>query len=211
MALLENHLEQISSSAAAIAELPFPPPKRFANALLRSHDITALIRDTEAHERVLFNYAAPDPSSLPRQVRRNTTYGSIVDQSKFSNGTDFLRPGHKLSAVTTILGGELGEQLRNESTHSGKERGEVDARVSKIATQLATRSRSGDNGNADDEYLDPGASSDVESGDGRSTETPITAEQLEREEQEVRELERKKQNLEVRVSGMERDLGGLLR
>ncbi|KAI4290607.1 MAG: hypothetical protein L6R35_000105 [Caloplaca aegaea] len=211
MTLLENHLEQISLSAAAIAELPFPPPKRFANALLRSPDITALIRDTEAHERALFSYATPDPPSLPRQVRRNTTYGSIVDQSKFSNGADLLRPGHKLSAVTTILGGELGEQLRNEGTHSGKERGEVDARVSKISTQLATLSRSGDSRNADDEYLDQGASSDLESGDGRSTETPITAEQLEREEQEVRELERKKQNLEVRVIGMERDLGGLLR
>lgn len=86
-----------------------------------------------------------------------------------------------------------------------------EARVSKISTQLATLSRSGDSRNADDEYLDQGASSDLESGDGRSTETPITAEQLEREEQEVRELERKKQNLEVRVIGMERDLGGLLR
>ena len=40
---------------------------------------------------------------------------------------------------------------------------------------------------------------------------PLTREDLEREEQEVRELERKKRGLEERVEGMERDLGGLMR
>ena len=40
---------------------------------------------------------------------------------------------------------------------------------------------------------------------------PITVEDLEKEEQEIQELERKKQALEERVSGMERDLGGLRR
>lgn len=43
------------------------------------------------------------------------------------------------------------------------------------------------------------------------TEILITVEDLEKEEQEIRELERKKRALEDRVSGMERDLGGLLR
>ncbi|KAL9013060.1 MAG: hypothetical protein Q9173_002233 [Seirophora scorigena] len=220
----------------------FPLPKRFANALLRSHDITALIRDTEVHERALFRFAPPDPSSLPRHVRRTTAYGPKTDQGKLSNSTDLLRPGHKHSAVSTILGGELGQKLRNDGTHAGKERGEVDEaaipipgakekisslhsrfnqltasvtryenRVSKNATQLAKLNRSGDDRDADDEHLDPGASPDLESGEGKFSELPITAEQLEREEQEVRELERRKQNLEERVSGMERDLGGLLR
>ena len=40
---------------------------------------------------------------------------------------------------------------------------------------------------------------------------PLTREDLEREEQEVKELERKKKGLEDRVEGMERDLGGLMR
>lgn len=84
-------------------------------------------------------------------------------------------------------------------------------RVSKNATQLAKLNRSGDDRDADDEHLDRGASPDLESGERKFSEMPITAEQLEREEQEVRELERRKQNLEERVSGMERDLGGLLR
>jgi len=39
----------------------------------------------------------------------------------------------------------------------------------------------------------------------------VTEEDLLREDEEIRELERKKKGLEERVSGMERDLGGLLR
>ena len=39
----------------------------------------------------------------------------------------------------------------------------------------------------------------------------LTREDLEREEVEIRELERKKKGLESRVTGMERDLGGLMR
>lgn len=40
---------------------------------------------------------------------------------------------------------------------------------------------------------------------------PMTKEDLMREEEEIRELERKKRGLEDRVTGMERDLGGLMR
>ena len=39
----------------------------------------------------------------------------------------------------------------------------------------------------------------------------ITAEDIEREEAEMKELEKKKRGLEDRVSGYERDIGGLLR
>lgn len=39
----------------------------------------------------------------------------------------------------------------------------------------------------------------------------VTDEDLQRELEEIRELEKKKQQLEARVSGMERDLGGLMR
>lgn len=37
----------------------------------------------------------------------------------------------------------------------------------------------------------------------------VTDEDLERELEEIRELERRKRTLEARVTGMERDLGGL--
>ena len=42
-------------------------------------------------------------------------------------------------------------------------------------------------------------------------EFEVTDEDLRKEEEEIRDLERKKKELEDRVSGMERDLGGLLR
>ena len=39
----------------------------------------------------------------------------------------------------------------------------------------------------------------------------ITVEDIKMEEEEILELEKKKRSLEDRVSGMEKDLGGLLR
>lgn len=47
--------------------------------------------------------------------------------------------------------------------------------------------------------------------EGNADDTVITDELLRLEEEEILELERKKKELEERVSGMERDLGGLLR
>jgi len=44
-----------------------------------------------------------------------------------------------------------------------------------------------------------------------SSEVPVTAQDLQREEEEIKELELKKRTLEERVAGMEKDLGGLLR
>ncbi len=40
---------------------------------------------------------------------------------------------------------------------------------------------------------------------------PLTQQELKREEEGIKELELKKRSLEERVSGMEKDLGGLLR
>lgn len=42
-------------------------------------------------------------------------------------------------------------------------------------------------------------------------EIPITVEDVQKEEEEIQELEKKRRALEDRVSGMEKDLGGLLR
>ena len=47
--------------------------------------------------------------------------------------------------------------------------------------------------------------------DGDGAQFAVTEEDLMREDEEIRELEKKKRTLEDRVSGMERDLGGLLR
>jgi len=56
-----------------------------------------------------------------------------------------------------------------------------------------------------------GARDSEDAGGHAEVEVALTREDLEREEEEVRELERKKRGLEERVEGMERDLGGLMR
>ena len=110
----------------------FPPPKIFTNALLHSHDITALIRDTEAHERALFTFAEPDRGSRPSAAnvaRRNTFYGFNGAEEPYGNGNGLMRSQRPRSAVATLLGGELGEQIRKEGAKEGKERGEVDVNL----------------------------------------------------------------------------------
>jgi chromosome segregation ATPase len=78
---------------------------------------------------------------------------------------------------------------------------ELEARVAENTAQLGRLNRS--YGDDDDEV--------------RTLEAPpldgtdIPEEDLQRERAEIRELERKKQALEDRVAGMERDLGGLFR
>ncbi|CAF9907112.1 hypothetical protein IMSHALPRED_005442 [Imshaugia aleurites] len=256
MTLLDSHLEQISLSSAAIAELPFPQPKIFTNALLHSHDITALIRDTEAHERALFTLAEPDRGSRPSAAsvaRRSTVHGLNGTGDPYGNGNILIRSQRPRSAVATILGGELGEQIQNEGAKEGKERGEIDVNLllkgaeklcsvypiagaperivslrsryeqlnssiaryeSKVSRQMAqlakiNKHKDGDEDfdDADDEALDDDDMTTVE-GPG---EIHVTEEDIRREDYEIRELEKKKRQLEDRVKGMERDLGGLMR
>lgn len=80
----------------------FPPPKIFTNALLRTQDITALIRDTEAHERALFSLA---PSSELLGFNEN---GSS------RNAKDKYRNPARSTAVAAVLGGDMAERLRRE-------------------------------------------------------------------------------------------------
>ncbi|KAK5115728.1 hypothetical protein LTR62_000817 [Meristemomyces frigidus] len=128
--LLSSHLEQISLCAQSIADLPFPPPKIFTNALLSSHDITALIRDTEAHERALFHLAPPaiptkssdftssiaSVAPVSTAARRATTYGTRQPRSR---------------AVAAVLGGDLYKQTRNATSIGGvgRQKGDVDVEV----------------------------------------------------------------------------------
>lgn len=255
MAWLENHLEQISLSTAAIAELPFPPPKRFTNALLRSHDITSLIRDTEAHERTLFKYAPPEQANLQsdqRMLRKSIAYSPRDYNTHSLNGKGHPRTRFQPPAVAKLLANDTRDEARHKDVGASKERGEIDVnyllksaerlsdvypipgskerirslqsrfdqltasigryenRMSKQTLELSKINRRG--GLGEEGYAaSPNEISDIFPRNGKSDELPITAEDLEKEEQDVRELERKKQALEERVSGMERDLGGLLR
>lgn len=126
-ALLSSHLEQISLCANSIAELPFPKPKIFTNALLNTQDITSLIRDTEQHERALFHLAPPplpkvgssefgsSIASAPQQShgRRTTTYGARQPKSK---------------VVAAVLGGDLYSRTRATNATS-RQKGDLDVEI----------------------------------------------------------------------------------
>ena len=138
--MLENHLEQIALSAAAIADLPsvkvlgpssavanetrFPPPKIFTNALLHPHDITTLIRDTEAHERALFTVVPPEQTPHESNTRKSTVFN--LEPSKSS--TSSYKGPRSTSAVGRILGVDLMNQI-GKGLGNGRDRTEVDVEV----------------------------------------------------------------------------------
>ncbi|MCJ1250059.1 hypothetical protein MMC30_007285 [Trapelia coarctata] len=249
--MLANHLQQILLSAEAIAELPFPPPKIFTNALLHPHDITTLIRDTEAYERALFTIAPPESGSFePSSSRKSTIFRpNNADGENTGNIVGTYRGLRPTTAVGRILGGDMMDQIRKGTTASSRDRTEVDvdlllrgaeklctvypihgatekinslracheqltssieryeARLAKQTSQLDRMNRRYTHDDDDTHYDEP----DDDETPTSPEQVHITAEDIEREEEEMRELEKKKRGLLDRVDSMERDLGGLLR
>lgn len=116
------------SSSKLITAASFPSPKIFTNALLSNHDITSLIRDTEAHERSLFSVPPPpppptsssstaqlsppvsDPQKAPKaSSRRQTVFN--VSGGEVTTGPPAARAAHhhprRNTAVAAVLGGEM--------------------------------------------------------------------------------------------------------
>ncbi|KAG6036130.1 hypothetical protein E4U41_005760 [Claviceps citrina] len=136
MSILSGLLEQIACSCQEIDALPFPPPKIFTNALLSQHDITSLIRDTEAHERALFSVPPPPPpatqssrhvepetkSTSRRQTVFNVTSGEVTTGPVTRGVTNPRRH----TAVAAVLGGEMHSQLRRGETDR---KGDVDLEI----------------------------------------------------------------------------------
>ncbi|KAI1822591.1 DASH complex subunit Spc34 [Xylaria intraflava] len=254
MSLLSAHFEQIAISCQGIDSLPFPPPKIFTNALLSNHDITSLIRDTEAHERALFSVPPPlPPTSVAAQPqdhvkqssRRQTVFNVASGEVTTSASTGRGAAPRRNTAVAAVLGGDLHEQIRRSERRGGKDNVDVEillkgaeklcgvyplpGALERIAAQRAkyAHSRSTlayyeakveeqaealrqmnkdhwkDDGNEDED--------DDELGDAPDgNDDIITEEDLKRTEAEVRDLERKKKELQERLRAMDKDLGGLL-
>lgn len=162
MSLIDAHLEQISLCAASIAELQFvlwlihrdqvltsysfPKPKIFTNALLQPHDITALIRDTEVHERALFSVPPPPPTPKAKDPtsnsnRRNTVFNINGAASVTGGGgANAVRAPRRNTAVAAVLGDHLVERIRQGGgggagtgvgyrTYEGTNKGEVDVEL----------------------------------------------------------------------------------
>ncbi|CAL5866541.1 uncharacterized protein PFLUO_LOCUS750 [Penicillium psychrofluorescens] len=242
MPLLDSHLEQIALSSNAIADLPFPPPRIFTNALLGSHDITALIRDTEAHERALFQLDPSAKTSQRRATRRGTTFSPELESESMASRIYSTRNNRNHSAVARVLGSDMMEEIkRSAGTSTRGPRGEVNIEVllqgaemlcnvypvdeapekiaslryrhelitesiaqleDRVATNTAELAQmSHGYGDDDDDYSVPVS----------QPEAPeVTDEEIQQELAEIQELELKKRALEERVTGMERDLGGLM-
>lgn len=84
-----------------------------------------------------------------------------------------------------------------------------ESKVSRQMAQLAkmNKHKDGDLDDGDDEVLED----EDMNADGRQGGIDVTEEDIRREDNEIRELEKKKRQLEDRVTGMDRDLGGLMR
>ncbi|GLI77134.1 hypothetical protein PoHVEF18_005419 [Penicillium ochrochloron] len=245
MPLLDSHLEQIALSSSAIAELPFPPPRIFTNALLGSHDITALIRDTEVHERALFQV---DPSTKAqgaqrRATRRGTTFPAEPETESMASRIYSARNNRNQSAVARVLGSDMMEEIkRSAGTSTRGPRGEVNIEVllrgaeilcnvypvagaqekiaslryrhEMIAESIARLEDRVTANTAELEQMRRSYGDDEDAYAPAPVSQPdapdVTDEDIERELAEIRELERRKRTLEARVTGMDRDLGGLI-
>lgn len=126
----------------------FPQPRIFTNALLGSHEITALIRDTEVHERALFQV---DPSAArggtgntntKAAQRRATRRGTIYPADGGAGGVEkgkgdsmisrinAARNNRSQSAVARVLGSDMMEEIKRSTGVSGQgARGEVNVDV----------------------------------------------------------------------------------
>ena len=114
-----------------------------------------------------------------------------------------LKGAEKLCAVYAVPGAmDKIAYLRHKHSLTSQSIAEYEVKVSQQQTRLARLNRTSELGQ--DEF--PGNSS--AHGD---VETVFTEDDLQIQREEVLELERKKKDLEDRVAGMERDLGGLLR
>ncbi|KAJ5335361.1 hypothetical protein N7452_007764 [Penicillium brevicompactum] len=245
MTLLDSHLEQITLSSNAIADLPFPRPRIFTTALLGSHDITALIRDTEAHERALFQVdpAAKSHGSQRRATRRGTMFPAESEPESMASRIYSARNNRNQSAVARVLGHDMMEEIkRSAGTSTRGPRGEVNIEVllrgaeilcdvypvagaqqkianlryrhemisdsiARLEARVATNTAELDQmrrsyGDEEDE-LEPAPVTQPDVPE-------ISDEDIEREMAEIRDLELRKRGLQERVTGMERDLGGLV-
>ncbi|KAH8703927.1 DASH complex subunit Spc34 [Talaromyces proteolyticus] len=241
MSLLENHLEQISLSAHAISELSFPPPKRFTNALLNTPDITTLIRDTEVHERALFTLDQSSKPSQRRATRRGTSFPIEPQGETMASRIYAARNNRHQSAVARVLGNDMMDEIKRSTGSSTRAaRGEINIdvllkgaeilcnvypvpgapekisnlryRYSQITASLEQLEARVAENTAELERINEAYDKDeFDFADSQPQDTQVTDDDIEKELEEIRELERRKRTLEERVTGIERDLGELMR
>lgn len=107
----------------------FPPPKIFTNALLGNHEITALIRDTEPHERSLFSL---DPNLGRSKPGEGETVNGLSTNDKNTYGRKSIYANAapvKQSAVARVLGNDMLYEIRQSSNSASRGKGGVNIEV----------------------------------------------------------------------------------
>ncbi|KAB5542712.1 DASH complex subunit Spc34 [Coniochaeta sp. 2T2.1] len=253
MSLLATHLEQISFSCQGIDSLPFPPPKVFTNAMLNNSDITALIRDTEVHERALFSVPPPPPpiiapkkepaAEAPKPTKRRQTVFNVTG-GEVTTGPPSTRRPRQHTAVAAVLGGDLHSQIVRRGKAEDGTKGDVDVeillkgaeklctvyplpgafeKISSLRQKLAHQSntlayyearveeQSEALGRMNKDLWDDDDDEEMEEVTTGGFQRDVwTDEELRREEGEVRELDRKKKELQERLRDADNDYRGLM-
>ncbi|KAJ2902295.1 DASH complex subunit Spc34 [Zalerion maritima] len=245
MSLLAAHLEHINYCCEGIDSLPFEPPGIFTNALLSNHDITSLIRDTEAHERALFSVPPPPPPATGQnpdpkpQSRRQTVFNVASGEVTTGPATTAGRAPRRHTAVAAVLGGQLHQQIVRRNTSGGEldietllrgaqklcsvyalpgaldripvlrsRHHQLQSTLAYYETKVAEQTQALDTMKwdhwMDDEEEDPEVNPVEKAG------AILTEDDVRREEEEVKEMDRKKRELHERLRMMENDLAGLL-
>lgn len=125
---------------------------------------------------------------LSREIRKSTAEGEVDVEV-------LLRGAERLCEVHPSRDAE--ERISNLRKRWGRVRGSIEGLEGRVERQRRELE---------------GLRGWEEEGEGEEKEEEeVGEEELRRVEEEVRELERVREGLEVRVRGMERDLGGLLR
>jgi hypothetical protein len=239
------------SNTSRLTYHSFAPPKIFTNALLSNHDITSLIRDTEAHERALYSVPPPPPplvaakkedESAKPSKRRQTVFN--VADGAVTTGPPSTRRPRQNTAVAAVLGGDLHAQIVRRGKAEDGTKGDVDVEVllrgaeklctvyplpgaaerisalrQRYAHQINTLAyyearvveQSEALGRMNKDHLFDDDDDDEEEDETGFHGDVWTDEELRREEEEIRELDRTKRELQERLRDLDKDLAGVLR
>ncbi|RVX75402.1 hypothetical protein B0A52_00755 [Exophiala mesophila] len=137
-----------------------------------------------------------------QEIRKSTSSTSQVQNGV--NVEVLLRGAEKLSEAYDVAG--VSEKIRSLRKRHQEAASGVTALERKVAKQQSSLDRRNQGQDVDDMDVEP----DVQASTGIMGEVAsFTPEDILAEEEEIKELEARKKALENRVSGMERDLGGL--
>ncbi|KAK5169186.1 uncharacterized protein LTR77_006495 [Saxophila tyrrhenica] len=197
----------------ALFHLAPPPLPKFGSSNFAESVAGTSLLATSGTTRRQTAYAPRQPKNkavaavLGGDLYQRTRTGETGRQKGELDVEVLLKGAEKLAAVYPIPGAnDRIAGLRRRHQQLAANINHYESLVAEQSTQLQAMNRPTSRGG----YSEP---EDVEAGAAGLDDVaiPMTKEDLEREEQEVRDLERKKRALEERVEGMERDLGGLMR